>query len=890
MNRLIIPLTAVLIITFGSGICYASAGKSTPTITWSNPADIIYGTALNSTQLNASASVPGTFVYNPPAGTVLGAGTRILHVDFTPTDTANYYNASKDVTINVQKSTPTISWTAPSPITYGTALSSTQLSATSPSTAGSFAYNPASGIVLGAGTKTLNVTFTPTDSTNYTTATGSVSLSINQAIPTISWTAPSPITYGTALNSTQLNATCPTTSGTFAYNPASGTVLEAGTKTLNVTFTPTDSTNYTTANGSVSLTVNQATPTITWSNPADIVYGTALNSTQLDAFASVPGALVYSPTNGIVLGAGTQTLHVDFTPNDAANYSNASKNVTLNVTKENIEITWSNPADIVYGTALNSSQLNASASVPGTLVYNPAEGTVLSVGTQTLYVDFTPEDTANYSNASKSVTVNVLAATPEITWSNPADIIYGTTLNSTQLNASASVPGTFVYNPPAGTVLGAGTRILHVDFTPTDTANYYNASKDVTINVQKSTPTISWTAPSPITYGTALSGTQLSATSPSTAGSFAYNPVSGTVLGAGTKTLDVTFTPTDSTNYSTASKDVSITVQKETPTIIWSNPADIIYETALNSTQLNASASVAGTFDYAPISGTVLSAGAQTLHVDFTPTDAANYSTPTKNVTINVIQANPVITWSNPSDIIYGTALNSTQLNASASVSGTFTYNPLSGTVLGSGTQTLHVDFTPENTANYTNASKNVTLNVSEQPVIPAANFSTNVTGGYAPLSVQFNDSSDNATGWNWDFGDGNNSTEPNPMHTYSSVGNYTVNLTASNENGTNSMFATITVLEQPAPAYIINKTVTDVAGQGPAGNVTKAGDVISYQINVSNVGNIDLTNITVKDPLINLTGPIESKTTDGILEVGENWTYTGTYTVTQENLNNNGG
>src|SRR5450759_5357784 len=149
MNRLIIPLMAVLIITLGSGICYASAGQSTPTITWSNPADIIYGTALNSTQLNASASVPGTFVYNPPAGTFLGAGTRILHVDFTPTDTANYYNESKDVTLNVQKSTPTISRTAPSPITYGTALSGIQLSATSPTTAGSFAYNPVSGIVLG---------------------------------------------------------------------------------------------------------------------------------------------------------------------------------------------------------------------------------------------------------------------------------------------------------------------------------------------------------------------------------------------------------------------------------------------------------------------------------------------------------------------------------------------------------------------------------------------------------------------------------------------------------------------------------------------------------------------------------------------------------------------
>lgn len=75
--------------------------KSTPTITWNNPIDISYGTALRSTQLNAVASVPGNFYYNPPVGTVLNAGTRTLHVDFIPTDTLNYNTASRDVTINV---------------------------------------------------------------------------------------------------------------------------------------------------------------------------------------------------------------------------------------------------------------------------------------------------------------------------------------------------------------------------------------------------------------------------------------------------------------------------------------------------------------------------------------------------------------------------------------------------------------------------------------------------------------------------------------------------------------------------------------------------------------------------------------------------------------------
>ncbi len=92
----------------GNGIYLASSdtaaltvNKATPVITWNNPADIIYGTALDGTQLNATADVPGSFVYTPPAGTVLGYGTHNLHVDFTPTDTTNYNNAMKDVSINV---------------------------------------------------------------------------------------------------------------------------------------------------------------------------------------------------------------------------------------------------------------------------------------------------------------------------------------------------------------------------------------------------------------------------------------------------------------------------------------------------------------------------------------------------------------------------------------------------------------------------------------------------------------------------------------------------------------------------------------------------------------------------------------------------------------------
>ena len=125
----------------------------TPVITWSNPANITYGTALGGTQLNATASTPGAFVYTPAVGTVLSAGTHTLHVDFTPTDTVNFSSASADVTINVNKATAAITLGSLSHIYDGTPKSANATTAppgltviftyddlpTAPTNAGSYA-------------------------------------------------------------------------------------------------------------------------------------------------------------------------------------------------------------------------------------------------------------------------------------------------------------------------------------------------------------------------------------------------------------------------------------------------------------------------------------------------------------------------------------------------------------------------------------------------------------------------------------------------------------------------------------------------------------------------------------------------------------------------------
>ncbi|APH38601.1 hypothetical protein BHR79_03270 [Methanohalophilus halophilus] len=73
--------------------------------------------------------------------------------------------------------------------------------------------------------------------------------------------------------------------------------------------------------------------------------------------------------------------------------------------------------------------------------------------------------------------------------------------------------------------------------------------------------------------------------------------------------------------------------------------------------------------------------------------------------------------------------------------------------------------------------------------IMPQANFTSNVTSGKVPLQVQFNDTSHNATEWNWDI-DGDSSIDyeiPNPSHIYNKTGTYSVSLTVNNTNGTDT-------------------------------------------------------------------------------------------------------
>ena len=154
--------------------------------------------------------------------------------------------------------------------------------------------------------------------------------------------------------------------------------------------------------------------------------------------------------------------------------------------------------------------------------------------------------------------------------------------------------------------------------------------------------------------------------------------------------------------------------------------------------------------------------------------------------------------------------------------------NPMH-TYSAAGTYTVNLTTINANGTDSKLATINVLVPQPVQTVLPVSNFSSNVTGGYAPLSVQFKDLSQDATSWNWDFGDGATSDQQHPVHMYSIAGAYTVNLTVGNANGTHSKLATITVTAKPAlpdAAFMSSPTTgkvpltvkfADVSGGSPA-------------------------------------------------------------------------
>lgn len=312
--------------------------------------------------------------------------------------------------------------------------------------------------------------------------------------PAISW-PPSTITYGTALSATQLRATTDV-AGTFDYSPSLGTVLDAGTgQLLTVTFTPDDTNRYLSVTTTSFVDVAPATPVVTLT-AATAEYDGQPHSASARAFgvngeSLGPITITYDGQSGPPVFAGTYAVVAGVAAN--GNYTAASASASLVITKVTPVLTWPAQPSITYGTVLDSVSLNASASVPGTFSYTPAEGTVLSGGAgQLLTAVFTPYDSANHAGGTVATTIDVLRATPHVAVTGGTYVYDGqphaATALATGVNDAPLDSPNVTYNGVAGAPVAAGTYTVIAAVAAS--ANYQAASATATITIERAAATV----------------------------------------------------------------------------------------------------------------------------------------------------------------------------------------------------------------------------------------------------------------------------------------------------------------------------------------------------------------------------------------------------------------
>jgi RHS repeat-associated protein len=300
----------------------------------------------------------------------------------------------------------------------------------------------------------------------------------------------------------------PTTAGSYAVDAS----------LTNPDYQATDATG--------TLVISPATPLVTWSNPADIVYGTALGSSQLDAIASVPGTFAYTPAAGTVLHAGQgQTLSAVFSPADSTDYLSVNAQAVLNVTPAPLTITADNESKI-YGAALPALTVTYAGLVngdtPGTFSTSPNTApTVTTTATAASHLAGSPyTNTASgavdpdYNISYVNGSLTITAAPLTITADNQSKV-YGAALPALTVTYTGLVngdtPATFSASPnTAPTLTTTATAASHVGGNPYAITGTGAADSDYTITYAPGTLTIT-AAPLTITadnqskvYGAAL--------------------------------------------------------------------------------------------------------------------------------------------------------------------------------------------------------------------------------------------------------------------------------------------------------------------------------------------------------------------------------------------------
>jgi hypothetical protein len=264
--------------------------------------------------------------------------------------------------------------------------------------------------------------------------------------------------------------------GRMEYDPPVGTLLPAGDYTLNLTFYPEDLSRYRVTKASRKVSILKSPVPLEWPLSVGMTDGALLDKHSLNCTNTLglPGRYTYTPGFGETLPEGRHMLSVRFDPDDGVNYHSAMTSVPFQVRHKKIPIIyWATPPDIVHPFPLSRLQLNAACRgggfYRGQFVYEPTFDAVLDAGVHQLKVTFIPE-LATVAVVSATVELVVQKGLSRLIWNNPEPLFDGQRLFDDVLTCKCTnlTGGTFIYDPPKGTILNAGPHKLSVRYIPDD--------------------------------------------------------------------------------------------------------------------------------------------------------------------------------------------------------------------------------------------------------------------------------------------------------------------------------------------------------------------------------------------------------------------------------------
>jgi hypothetical protein len=387
-----------------------------------------------------SATPAGTFAFTTPS-TAPNAGTALQSVTYMPTDTADYNSSSSTVSVTVNKAGPSVTaWPVTGAITYGQTLAASALSGGSATPAGTFAFTTPSTTPK-AGTALQSVTYTPTDTADYNTASSAASVTVNPKALTVTGitandkvydgnTTATLITSGATLVGTVspdiviLNTSGATGAFTDPDMGTAKTVLVSG-----LSLSGADAGNYTLTQPTTSASITAAGLTVTGIQAQNKVYDGTNSATLIVSNAVLVGVLggdtvTLDTTNAVGVFAdknvGTGKLvtvsGLTLLGADAAKYTLTQPTTSADITPANpVVTTWPTASAITYGQTLAASTLSGgSATLAGTFAFT-TPSTAPNAGTALQSVTYTPADTTDYNTASSTVSVIVNKADPSVT-------------------------------------------------------------------------------------------------------------------------------------------------------------------------------------------------------------------------------------------------------------------------------------------------------------------------------------------------------------------------------------------------------------------------------------------------------------------------------------------